>query len=55
MILDRQFGTEPWITITGVFLGGIGAFVELFRVLKRGERFAKQDKTEDNGKSLDQE
>ena len=55
MVLDRQFGTEPWITIIGVFLGGIGAFVELFRVLKRGERFSRQGQPEDDGKSLDDE
>jgi len=36
--LDEQFGTDPWLMVIGVFLGGTGAFVELFRVLSRGER-----------------
>ncbi len=55
MKLDERLGTEPWITIAGVFLGGVGAFIELFRVLKRGERFAKQGTSDKNGKSLDEE
>jgi len=55
MVLDRQFGTEPWMTIGGVFLGAAGAFYELFRVVKRGERFSKQDNPKEKNKSLDQE
>jgi F0F1-type ATP synthase assembly protein I len=43
MKLDEQFGTEPWITIAGVFLGGTGAFIELFRVLNRGERSSRRN------------
>ena len=43
MKLDEQFGTEPWITIAGVFLGGAGAFIELFRVLNRGERSSRRN------------
>jgi len=49
MKLDEQFGTDPWITIAGVFLGGIGAFIELFRVLNRGERSSRRNNSRDNG------
>jgi F0F1-type ATP synthase assembly protein I len=42
MKLDEQFNTDPWLTIIGVFLGGTGAFVELFRVLNRGERSSRR-------------
>lgn len=43
MKLDEQFGTDPWITIAGVILGGAGAFIELFRVLNRGERSIRRN------------
>ena len=49
MKLDEQFGTDPWLTIAGVFLGGTGAFIELFRVLNRGERSSRRNKSEDKG------
>ena len=49
MKLDEQFGTDPWITIAGVFLGGAGAFIELFRVLNRGERSSRRNKSVDKG------
>ncbi len=42
MKLDEQFNTNPQLTIIGVFLGGAGAFVELFRVLNRGERSSRR-------------
>ncbi len=42
--LDEQFGTDPWITIAGVFVGGAGAFIELFRVLNRGEKSSRRNK-----------
>ncbi len=32
---DQRWGTEPWLTVAGVFLGIAGAFLELFRILKR--------------------
>jgi ATP synthase protein I len=32
---DGHFGTSPWLTLTGVFLGIAGAFYELFRILRR--------------------
>lgn len=47
MKLDEQFGTDPWITIAGVFLGGAGAFIELFRVLNRGERSSRRNSSGD--------
>ena len=34
-ILDRYFESDPWLAITGLFLGGIGGFVHLFRLLNR--------------------
>ena len=49
MKLDEQFGTDPWITIAGVFLGGAGAFIELFRVLNRGEQSSRRNKSADKG------
>jgi len=33
--LDRRFGTEPWCMVTGVVLGSVGGFVELFRIVKK--------------------
>lgn len=42
--LDEQFATEPLLTIIGVFLGGAGAFIELFRVLNQGERSTRRRK-----------
>jgi ATP synthase protein I len=30
--LDAQFGTKPWLSITGVLLGISAAFLALFRV-----------------------
>jgi len=47
--LDEQFGTDPWITIAGVFVGGAGAFIELFRVLNRGEKSSRRNKLRSNG------
>jgi hypothetical protein len=35
--LDSYFGTN-WIVIAGLFAGGIGAFVELFRILAKSSR-----------------
>jgi F0F1-type ATP synthase assembly protein I len=31
--LDRRFGTSPWLMMTGVFLGGGGAFYSMYRRL----------------------
>lgn len=33
--LDDWLGTGPWLTISGVMLGGAAGFVELFRLLRR--------------------
>ncbi|HEY2986103.1 MAG TPA: AtpZ/AtpI family protein [Candidatus Binatia bacterium] len=41
-LIDRQFGTSPWVTVVAAFLGFIGA---VFRLLKYLKYFA-QDKTE---------
>jgi F0F1-type ATP synthase assembly protein I len=34
-LLDDYFGTEPWISVAGLLLGGAGGFVHLFRLLNR--------------------
>jgi len=34
-LLDRWFKTEPWLLITGIILGTIGAFVGLYRIMSR--------------------
>ena len=34
-VLDDFFGTEPWISLAGLLLGGAGGFVHLFRLLNR--------------------
>lgn len=31
--LDRRLGTEPWLMILGVFLGGAGGFYAMYRTL----------------------
>ena len=33
--LDRWLKTDPWLLITGVVLGTVGAFTSLYRVLTR--------------------
>jgi F0F1-type ATP synthase assembly protein I len=33
--LDGRLGTTPWLTLSGVILGIISGFVELFRVVNR--------------------
>lgn len=33
--LDQYLGTSPWFLIIGVLLGGAGAFIQLFRILKK--------------------
>jgi F0F1-type ATP synthase assembly protein I len=34
-LLDRWFGTSPWLSITGLILGTLGAFVGLYRIMSR--------------------
>jgi ATP synthase protein I len=34
-LLDRWLGTSPWLSITGLILGTIGAFVGLYRIMSR--------------------
>jgi F0F1-type ATP synthase assembly protein I len=36
--LDRRFDTAPWLTVTGVVVGAIGAFVNLVRVVTMWQR-----------------
>jgi len=36
-LLDRWFETKPWLTVTGVILGTAGAFVNVYRIMKRLE------------------
>jgi F0F1-type ATP synthase assembly protein I len=37
-ILDRWLKTSPWLSITGLILGTIGAFVGLYRIMSRLNR-----------------
>jgi ATP synthase protein I len=32
-LLDRMFGTAPWLMIAGIFLGAIAGFRNIFRYL----------------------
>lgn len=36
--LDRWLGTAPWLTLIGLGLGIVAAFVSLFRAVKAAER-----------------
>ena len=36
-LLDRWFETKPWLTVAGVILGTAGAFVSVYRIMKRLE------------------
>jgi F0F1-type ATP synthase assembly protein I len=33
-VIDRQFGTSPWFTVSAAFLGFIGAVVRLLKYSK---------------------
>lgn len=32
--LDQRFGTTPWLGVTGILIGMVGGFWNLFRILK---------------------
>ena len=34
-LLDRWFQTKPWMLITGICLGTVGAFITLYRIMSR--------------------
>jgi ATP synthase protein I len=34
-LLDRWLGTSPWLSITGLILGTIGAFAGLYRIMSK--------------------
>lgn len=34
-LLDRWLATSPWLSVVGLILGTIGAFIAIFRLLKR--------------------
>ncbi len=34
-LIDRWLNTSPWLSITGLILGTIGAFVGLYRIMSR--------------------
>lgn len=36
--LDRKFGTYPWLTVLGVFLGAGSAFYSMYRRLMADQR-----------------
>jgi len=33
--LDNRWGTSPWLTLVGLFLGMGAGFMEMFNILKR--------------------
>ena len=35
MLLDRHFGTSPWITVVGFLIGVAAGFRELLRAISR--------------------
>jgi len=35
--LDGKWGTSPWLAVTGLILGAVGGFYNLFRVLSLRE------------------
>lgn len=39
---DRRWGTDPWLTMTGLVIGAVGGFVNLIKILnwkqKRSEK-----------------
>jgi len=37
-LLDKHFGTEPWLSVAGLLLGIVAGFREAFRIIRR---FAK--------------
>ena len=36
-LLDRWFVTKPWMMVTFLILGAVGAFVNVYRIMKRLE------------------
>jgi len=34
-LLDRWFKTSPWLSITGLILGTVGAFAGLYRIMSK--------------------
>jgi F0F1-type ATP synthase assembly protein I len=34
-LLDRWLKTSPWLSITGLILGTIGAFIGLYRIMSK--------------------
>ncbi len=36
--LDKRWGTTPWLTIAGAFLGAGGGFVSLYRTLMDAQK-----------------
>jgi F0F1-type ATP synthase assembly protein I len=37
-LLDRWLKTSPWLSVTGLILGTIGAFAGLYRIMSRLNR-----------------
>jgi F0F1-type ATP synthase assembly protein I len=33
-LVDEKFGSEPWGVVVGVFVGIIGSFIQIFRLVK---------------------
>ncbi len=33
--LDGEFGTKPWLMVTGIILGTLAGFIEMYRAAKR--------------------
>jgi F0F1-type ATP synthase assembly protein I len=37
-LLDAKFDTSPWLTLAGIAVGSVAAFVNMFRVLAWWQR-----------------
>ena len=44
--LDGEFGTSPWLVVTGVLLGAVSGFYSLYKTMISGGR-QDQDKKKD--------
>ena len=53
MWLDERLGTDPWLLITGAFIGGVAGFYSLYHQLvvrPRQEEAERRSETEEKGK-----
>jgi F0F1-type ATP synthase assembly protein I len=46
---DRKFDTEPWLSLVGLGLGTVAAFVEVFRIVAAVDRMSERRKEGNEG------